>query len=107
MTISSTSTAHTIASIEPYERGQDRSEPEVLPCMVLAVCCDFPRHLSDYSTQRNHTRLRRQPATEMQRRLCRLRQSLALACLKATAHIQAKRIEPRSDEGTLTMRVVM
>src|SRR6185369_12698266 len=35
--MSRTSNTHTIASIEPYEIGQDRSEAITAPCIVLTV----------------------------------------------------------------------
>src|SRR5437660_1327565 len=70
MIISRTSTAHTMASIEPYESGQDHSEPATSPCIVLTICCEASRG-TRLITQRNlsQTQLRQQRATEIQRRL--------------------------------------
>src|SRR5262245_53910874 len=98
--MSRTSNTHTIASIEPYEIGQDRSEDTTAPCMVLTVCFDSfrgTRHSSHYSKQTGikHGFGGNGPpkcngdlsATAV----------FALAYFESRPHTSSKRIEPRFD----------
>src|SRR6267142_5466032 len=87
MTISRTSTAQTIASIEPYENGQARSEPATSPCMIFTVCFDsFPRHPSHYSKQPESNTASAAAGHHNSTATCQQLQSLAPAHFESRPH---------------------
>src|SRR5947209_3083982 len=106
MIISRTSTAHTIASIEPYESGQDRSQPATSPCMVLTIC----REASQGNRPMTHSNLNQHSSTDPPKFNGDLSATAVFHCWSILKRRRTRSFEalgPSFDEGTLTMLVAM